>query len=161
MIHEVTGDILLSKAAVIAHGIAPNDHFDQGLALSLRERWPAMYKDFRHNMHSQRPKEGEIAVWASAEGTQIVHLLTQEHSPSDSAHPGKAKAKYVNHALRELRAWLDKEGVQSIALPKLATGVGSMDWAEVKPLIEQHLGDAACTTYIYVEYHKGQQANEG
>ncbi len=26
MIHEVSGDILLSKAEAIAHGIAPNDH---------------------------------------------------------------------------------------------------------------------------------------
>ncbi|MFO1427950.1 MAG: hypothetical protein U1F11_13460 [Steroidobacteraceae bacterium] len=48
MIHEVTGDILLTKAQTIAHGISPNDHFSQGLALSLRERWPAMHKDFRH-----------------------------------------------------------------------------------------------------------------
>ena len=33
MISEVSGDILLSKAQVIAHGIAPNDPFKQGLAL--------------------------------------------------------------------------------------------------------------------------------
>lgn len=42
MIHYVSGDILLSKAAAIAHGVAPNDHMDHGLALALRERWPAM-----------------------------------------------------------------------------------------------------------------------
>jgi O-acetyl-ADP-ribose deacetylase (regulator of RNase III) len=29
MIYEVTGDILESKAHAIAHGVAPNDHFDQ------------------------------------------------------------------------------------------------------------------------------------
>ncbi|MDE3036159.1 MAG: Appr-1-p processing protein, partial [Nitrospirota bacterium] len=27
MIREVAGDILLTKAQAIAHGIAPNDHF--------------------------------------------------------------------------------------------------------------------------------------
>ena len=46
MLKEVTGDILLSTAGAIAHGIAPHDNFKQGLALSLRERWPGMYKDF-------------------------------------------------------------------------------------------------------------------
>jgi len=44
MIREVAGDILLTKAKVLAHGVAPNDNFATGLALALRERWPAMYK---------------------------------------------------------------------------------------------------------------------
>ena len=36
MIHEVSGDILFTKAQAIAHGISPNDSFDQGLARALR-----------------------------------------------------------------------------------------------------------------------------
>lgn len=40
MIYEVSGDILLSEARAIAHGVAPNDNFATGLALSLREHWP-------------------------------------------------------------------------------------------------------------------------
>ena len=47
MIYEVSGDILLSDARAIAHGVAPNDNFTTGLAFSLREHWPALYKDFR------------------------------------------------------------------------------------------------------------------
>jgi len=42
MIKEVSGDILLSGARAIVHGVAPGDHFDTGLALSLREAWPAL-----------------------------------------------------------------------------------------------------------------------
>jgi O-acetyl-ADP-ribose deacetylase (regulator of RNase III) len=42
MITKVQGDILLSKAQAISHGVAPYDHFNQGLALALRERAPAM-----------------------------------------------------------------------------------------------------------------------
>ena len=63
MIKEVQGDILLSGADAVAHGIAPNDNFHQGLALSLRESWPAMYKDFRHYCHVQHPKEGTTWAW--------------------------------------------------------------------------------------------------
>ena len=42
MIREVQGDILLSQAQVIAHGIATHDPFDSGLALacaSAFRRW--------------------------------------------------------------------------------------------------------------------------
>jgi hypothetical protein len=35
MVKEVVGDILLSKAATVARGIASSDNFNQGLALSL------------------------------------------------------------------------------------------------------------------------------
>lgn len=52
MIYEVSGDILLSDAA-------PNDNFATGLALSLREHWPALYKDFRNYCHIYHPKAGE------------------------------------------------------------------------------------------------------
>lgn len=41
MIKEVAGDILLTKAKVLTHGVAPNDNFATGLALALREQWPA------------------------------------------------------------------------------------------------------------------------
>lgn len=52
MIQEVTGDILRTRAQAIAHGVAPNDDFHTGLALSLREHAPALYKDFRHYCQS-------------------------------------------------------------------------------------------------------------
>ena len=56
MLKEVSGDILLTGAEAVAHGVAPNDNFASGLALSLRERWPAMYKDFRHYSQTFTPK---------------------------------------------------------------------------------------------------------
>jgi len=62
MIHEVSGDILLSNAQAIAHCFAPNDDFDPGLALALREKWPAMAKDFRRYAHLAYPKSGEIWI---------------------------------------------------------------------------------------------------
>ena len=66
MLKEVAGDILLTKAEALAHGVAPNDNFANGLALALRERWPAMYKDFRHSGYPHHPSSGpgpEIMTW--------------------------------------------------------------------------------------------------
>ena len=37
MIRYTSGDLLLSGAKAIAHGVAPNDPFNQGLAHALRE----------------------------------------------------------------------------------------------------------------------------
>jgi len=160
MIHEVTGDILLTKAQAIAHGVAPNDHFDNGLALALREQWPAMAKDFRHYAHQSHPKPGELWIWGGTGGVRIINLLTQEGEHGHGTRPGQASLSNVSHCLRRLRHELEKGEIKSLAIPKLATGVGGMTWSVVHPLIVQHLGDLPIPIYVYTTYAKGQQANE-
>lgn len=161
MIRYVSGDILLSKANAIAHGVAPNDDFAQGLALSLREFSPAMYKDFRHYCQSTHPKAGSLWTWGGAGGARIVALFTQEGAYGHGAKPGRASTTNVNHALRALAHEATKEGWTSLALPRLATGVGGLDWAEVKPLVEQHLADLGIPVVVYETFHMGQAADEG
>jgi O-acetyl-ADP-ribose deacetylase (regulator of RNase III) len=160
MLHEVSGDILLSKAQATVHGVAPNDGYNQGLALALRENWPAMYKDFRHYCQTSHPKAGGLWAWASAEGKQVVSLFTQDAAYGHGEKPGRASVENLNHALKALRKWVEAEGVTSLALPRLATGVGGMNWDEVRPLIDRHLGDLSIPVYIYMTYHKNEQASE-
>lgn len=158
MIKEVSGDILLSKAQAIAHGVAPHDHFENGLALSLRQEWPSMAKDFKHFCHTHNPKPGTMWAWAGASGIRIVNLLTQE-APSGhghGGHAGGASVPNVNHALHELRKFIIAEGISSIALPRLATGVGGLKWEDVKPLIVSHLGDLDADVFVYTKYVKGE-----
>lgn len=164
MIREVAGDILLSQSDAIAHGVAPFDHFNHGLALSLRERFPAMAKDFRHYCQQSHPKPGEVWFWGGADNdggsARIINLLTQEPSEGASGIPGKASLHNVNHALKLLAGLIAREKLASIALPRLATGVGGLLWADVLPLIETHLGALDATVIIYTSYQKGVRANE-
>ncbi|MFN0197238.1 MAG: Appr-1-p processing protein [Planctomycetaceae bacterium] len=160
MLHEVAGDILLTKAQGIAHGVAPNEHFDSGLALALREAWPAMAKDFRHYAHQTHPKPGELWTWGGTGGTRIFNLLTQEGLHDHGSKPGRATVANVNHCLKRLRHELDTGTVKSLAIPKIATGVGSLLWSDVQPLVQSHLGDLAIPVFVYTTYTKGQQAHE-
>ena len=160
MIHEVSGYILLTNAHAVAHGVAPNDHFDSGLALALRERWPAMAKDFRHYTHDTHPKPGELWVWGGVGGVRIINLLTQEGEQGHGTRPGQASLSNVSHCLRRLRHELNKGEIKSLAMPRLATGVGGMTWSAVHPLIVQHLGDLPIPIFLYTSYHKGEAAGE-
>jgi O-acetyl-ADP-ribose deacetylase (regulator of RNase III) len=158
MIHEVRGDILLSEAAVLAHGVAPNDDFANGLARALRERWPALYKDFRHYCHVHHPTSGGLWLWGGP-GIRIANLLTQA-AAQGHGHPGRATSEYVNAALRALRHAVHEEHFASVALPRLATGVGGMEWETVRPLIERHLGDLDVPVWLYTIYEAGRAAEE-
>ncbi|PJK08838.1 Appr-1-p processing protein [Lysobacteraceae bacterium NML120232] len=161
MIQNVSGDILLSRAHAIAHGVAPNDDFHQGLALALREHAPSLYKDFRHYCHTQSPKPGELWAWMGADGQRVVNLFTQEGAEGHhGGKPGKATLSHVRHALKALRKFIEDEKLTSIALPKLATGVGGLDWNDVEPLVREHLGDLSIPVIVYTTFHKGEAAAE-
>ena len=160
MIFELSGDILLSGAKAIVQGVAPNDDFHHGLALQLRERLPALYKDFRHFCQTKHPKPGGLWTWMSADGHFIVNLFTQEAAYNHGSKPGRATLSNVNRALHALRALVQKERLASLALPRLACGQTGLDWQEVRPLIDNHLGDLGIPVYLYVHYQKGNKAQE-
>ena len=160
MIKEVTGDILLTGAQAIAHGVAPNDHFDRGLALSLREQYPAMAKDFRHYCHTFGPKAGDVWMWGTVDHLRIFNLMTQDPAKTLNGHPGHATMHNVNVCLHNLEKMIIEEGITSLALPKLATGYGQLDWNEVFPAIKKKLENIGIPIYIYSTYVKGQKAAE-
>lgn len=160
MLHEVSGDILLSQADAIAHGVAANDPMDQGLAKALHADHPAMHKDYHHWCHIEQRNPGDAWIWTAADGRRIVNLITQEGGYGQSARPGRASTKSVNSCLRALKKIVQQEQLRSVALPKLATGVGGLNWNEVKPLIRNQLGELGIPIYIYGDYVPGKQARE-
>ena len=107
MIQKVAGDITKSQAQAIAHGVAPNDDFHQGLALALREHAPALYKDFRHYSQSTHPKPGTVWAWTGADGQYVISLFTQEGAEGHhGGKPGKASVSNVRHSLKALRKFI-------------------------------------------------------
>lgn len=160
MIYEVTGDILLSRAEAIAHGVAANDPMNQGLSSALHENYPAMHKDFHHWCHQQHPGTGSAWIWSGAGGIRIINLITQEGGHEHGSKPGKASVSSVNHALRALKKLIVKEGLSSVAIPRLATGVGGLEWQDVQPLISNQLSDVEAAVYLYSQYTPGKKAAE-
>jgi O-acetyl-ADP-ribose deacetylase (regulator of RNase III) len=161
MLKEVHGDLLLSGAAAIAHGVAPNDPFAQGLAHALRERAPALYKDFRHYCQTHHPRPGSLWTWVGSDGVRLVSLFTQEAVEGHhGGSPGRASLTHVGHALKALRQLAETEHFTSLALPRLATGVGGLPWDEVQPLVQQHLGSLPIPVFVYSVYRPGVKAAE-
>jgi len=160
MIHEVEGDILLSDAAAIAHGVAANDPMNQGLAAALHQKYPGMHKDFHRWCHHHQPKMGSAWIWSGADGARVINLITQAGGYEHGSKPGKATTASVNHALRALKKIAAEEDLTSVALPRLATGVGGLTWEEVRPLIMDQLADADIDIYVYHSYVPGKKAAE-
>lgn len=103
---------------------------------------------------------GGLWTWAGPGGKRIVNLFTQEAAYGKGQKPGKATVSFVSHALRNLRDLAIKEKFTSIAMPRLATGVGRLEWGDVEPHIHESLGDLKIPVVIYTIYRKGVQAKE-
>jgi len=160
MIIEVEGDISYSKADAVAHVVAPNDEFKTGFAYTLKESWPALYKDFRHYCRQEHPKTGEVWGWKGAGSFAIYNLMVQEEATGHSSHPGKATLPALNKALSELKKLCDKEKYRTLAITRLATGVGGLEWNDVKPLIDKHFKDSDLRVYLYKTYRPKVKAIE-
>ena len=93
---------------------------------------------------------------------QWLERHTQEPATghNHSGHPGAATLHNVGHSLRELKKIIQEDDIKSIAIPRLATGVGGLKWEDVKPLIYSALEDSKATVYIYSTFVKGQAAEE-
>ncbi len=158
MIREVTGDILLTRAEVIAHAVAPADEFQTGLGASMRDEFPALVTAFADYCKRLHPMPGDAWTW-SGQGKngplKIVCLFTQQQALKKGEKPGPATLEAVDHALTNLRSTLKKTKAKSAALPRIATGAGGLPWNEVKPLIDKHLSDLATQVVIYGTFKPG------
>ena len=119
-----------------------------------------MHKDYHHWCNLRHPKPGEAWMWGGAGGVRIINLLTQEGGYGHGSRPGRATLKHVRDSLRALAHIVDEEGLKSLALPRLATGVGGLEWDDVRPVLDERLGGLTIPVYVYAEFHPGQKADE-
>jgi len=159
MIHKVEGDILLSKAQAIVHGVGVNDPMDKGLALKIRNKYPSLQKDLNRWCHQHNTLPGEAWMWVGQDNVRIVNLITHERMECNDHHYDKATLSNIRHALTALVKMIAFEKLTSIALPRIGTGLGDLDWDDVWPLIENILGGLEIPVYVYVVYHPGQAAD--
>ncbi len=160
MIYKVSGDILLSKAHAIVHGVGVNDPMDKGLALQLSRKYPGLQRDFDCWCYQHATKPGEAWLWSSEHNVHIVNLITHENLVVHEHYHTKATYNNIRHALDALVKLITTKKLTSIAIPKLGTGLGDLEWDDVWLLIEKHLADVEIPVYVYAVYIPSQTAEE-
>jgi O-acetyl-ADP-ribose deacetylase (regulator of RNase III) len=60
--------------------------------------------------------------------------------------------QFVETALAKMRNKANREGIKSIAIPRIGVGYGGLSWKKVRAIIEKTLGGWKGTVYVYEEY---------
>jgi O-acetyl-ADP-ribose deacetylase (regulator of RNase III) len=150
-IEFISGDLFHNaiNAQAFAQGCNCQGSMGAGIAKAFRARYPEMYEEYRQRCKT-KPRQfnlGDSWLWKAEGQPWVFNLGTQEDYWR--AH---ATYKAIEQALTMMRAQADREGVRSIAMPRIGAGYGGLSWRKVRAVIEKVFGDWDGTLYVYEEY---------
>src|SRR5438128_10332378 len=143
LIHYQKGDIFESNAQVIVNTVNFKGVMGKGLALAFKQRYPAMFA-----VYQQECKTGKLRIGRPS--------LYRESSPWILNFPTKydwrfpSKLEYLEKGLEYVAANYKKEGIKSIAFPKLGAQNGKLSWDDVGPLMVKYLSQLDVDVYVYI-----------
>lgn len=160
MIYEVEGDILMSRADVIAQGVAINDPMARGLARKLQEKFPGMRDAFNEWCEETDPQPGEIWLWEGHGKTKILNLIVGEATDPELGRASRSDKIAVHRAFQALSKIVVDKRLSSIAMPMIGSGPGGIDWLEVRGMMYSQFSELLIPLFIYVTSLDGMLASE-
>jgi O-acetyl-ADP-ribose deacetylase (regulator of RNase III) len=150
-IEFVTGDLFANRfgAEALAHGCNCQGSMGAGVATGFRDRYPAMYAEYRRKCKAQ-PRAfnpGDAWLWKADGQPWVFNLATHE-----GVWRARASYEAIEAALTSVRRQADREGVTSIAVPWVGAGYGGLSWRKVRAVIEKAFAGWPGTLYVYEEY---------
>lgn len=144
MIREVHGDILTADAEALVNPVNTEGVAGAGLALQFRRKYPVMYREYVRACQPGRMHTGRV----------ICHTIAPPHRfvisfPTKQAWRQPSKLEWIDEGLTDLALVIDYLSIRSIAIPPLGCGLGGLQWADVRELFEQRLGDLEVDVMLY------------
>ena len=157
MIKFISGNILNTKTNYIAQGVAidSQEGMGTGLALKISKKWTYAQKEFKKYTRNHQFKKGDIFVVKPKDNNPgVIYIATQPNMYY-------AKLSYLNRGMKNLVKYCKKEKIKSIAMPRIGSGLGKLDWdKEVKPLLIVLLEPLSTEFLIYEDFKNEYEENE-
>jgi O-acetyl-ADP-ribose deacetylase (regulator of RNase III) len=150
-IEFVSGDLFANRvgAAALAHGCNCQGSMGAGVATGFRDRYPAMFAEYRRRCKAE-PREfnlGDVFLWKEPGKPFVFNLGTQE-----GVWRARASYQAIETALSSMREQADGEGVASIAMPRIGVGYGGLSWRKVREIVEKVFTGWSGMLYVYEEF---------
>jgi O-acetyl-ADP-ribose deacetylase (regulator of RNase III) len=136
MIEFKKGDILAEDAEALVNTVNCVGVMGRGVALQFKKAFPENFKAYAAACDRNEVRPGQMFVFETDQLTNprfIISFPTKRH------WRGKSRLEDIEAGLGALAAEIRRLEVKSIAIPPLGSGLGRLDWAEVRPRIERAL----------------------
>lgn len=142
-----SGNILESSAEAVVNTVNTHGVMGKGIALMFKDRYKQNYILYKQACESGSVEIGRMFVTYTGElsGPRlIVNFPTKKHWRD------RSKLEWIKAGLEDLKLVIKNESITSIAVPPLGCGNGGLNWAEVRPVIEQALAEIeGLTVHLY------------
>jgi len=148
MITFTRGDILQAECEAIVNSVNCVGVMGRGVALQFKQAYPANFKAYAAACRRGEVQPGRMFVFDTGELTwprYIINFPTKRH------WRGKSRIEDVHDGLEALVAEIQARGIHSIAIPPLGSGLGGLDWGDVRPLIEGALSGLVDVNVLVLE----------
>jgi O-acetyl-ADP-ribose deacetylase (regulator of RNase III) len=138
MIEFTTGDILQANAEALVNTVNCVGIMGRGIALQFKNEFPENFKAYQVACAREEVRPGRMFVFEMQTLTNpkfIINFPTKRH------WKGKSRMEDIDAGLKALVEEIHHREIRSIAIPPLGSGLGGLNWAEVRPRIEAALGD--------------------
>jgi O-acetyl-ADP-ribose deacetylase (regulator of RNase III) len=137
MIDLVRGNILEADVDALVNAVNCVGVMGKGLALQFKKAFPDAFRAYQGACRARELAPGRMHVvdTTRAGGPKyVIHFPTKRHWRDPS------RLEDIEAGLDALVQEVRDRGIRSIAVPALGCGLGGLDWADVRPLIEDALG---------------------
>lgn len=142
MLSYVSGDLFESPAQTLVNTVNTVGVMGKGIALTFKRLFPDMFCEYQSLCEQGQLRIGSLHVYPT-DTKIILNFPTKEHWRNPS------KLSYIEAGLKTFVGTYEAAGIHSVAFPPLGCGNGELDYAEVRPLMEQYLAPLPIRIYLY------------
>jgi len=154
MIEYTTGDILTDDSEALVNTVNCVGVMGRGIALQFKRAWPDNFKAYEAACKRDEVQPGRLFVFETGQLTPPRYII---NFPTKRHWRGKSRIEDIETGLVSLRELIEARGIRSIALPPLGSGLGGLDWTEVRARIDDALAQA---TAVHVRVYEPKGAPE-
>jgi len=136
MIIHTQGDLLRDDSEAIVNTVNCVGVMGRGIALQFRNAYPENFKAYAHACQREEVLPGKMFVFETRTLTNPRYII---NFPTKRHWRGKSRMEDIDAGLTALVAVLREKNIRSVAIPPLGSGLGGLNWDEVKPRIEAAL----------------------
>jgi O-acetyl-ADP-ribose deacetylase (regulator of RNase III) len=138
------GNLVEAPVDALVNAVNTVGVMGKGIALQFKTKFPQNFKVYQKACKAGELTVGKLLFVQEAE-QWIINFPTKQHWKTAS------KLEYIEQGLQALVQELPNYPIKRLALPALGCGLGGLNWAEVRPLIEKYLGDLDSVEIIVYE----------
>lgn len=137
-IELTTGNILKADAEAIVNTVNCVGVMGRGIALQFKKAFPANFRAYALACDDGEVQPGRMFVFDTGAFTNPRYII---NFPTKRHWKGKSRIEDVESGLVALAKEVRERGIKSVAIPPLGSGLGGLDWDDVRPRIEAALRD--------------------